>query len=223
MTRTRARLLTLALLCFAGPGSYAAGQTSTVAVGGAIGASFQDEGASDSPYLGPGFGGTTPALVVFVDGLVAPRITVGGELSWARPISGEQSQRVPGGSNVFVSEHHDTVLSATVKLTSTRDAAVSAAVMGGAGVARRHTHRVGQLFRNAPPFEGPAFEETLTTFVPAFTGGVDTVVRLGNHAGVVIAGRLHYLIDDDRQEDGVVERGVSSIIFRFGAGLHVRF
>jgi hypothetical protein len=96
-------------------------------------------------------------------------------------------------------------------------------VVGGAGLARRHTHRVGQLFRNSPPFQGPPFEETITSFVPAVTGGVDTVVRLGSHAGVVIAGRLHYLLDDDRQDDGVVERGVSSLIFRFGAGLHLRF
>ena len=217
------RLLVLALLCSGGFASYAAGQTPTVAVGGAVGASFQEEGESDSPYLGPGFGGTTPALVVFVDGLIASRFTVGGELSWASDISGEQSQRVPGGSNIFVSDHHDTVMSATVKFSSPRDAAVHAAVVGGAGLARRHTHRVGQLFRNSPPFEGPAFEETVTSFVPAFTGGVDTVVRLGSHVGVVIAGRLHYLLDDDRQDDGVVERGVSSFIFRFGAGLHVRF
>jgi hypothetical protein len=216
------RLLLLALLCSGGFAHHAAGQT-PVAVGGAIAASFQDDGESDSPYLGPGFGGTTSALVVFVDGPIASRVTVGGELSWARAISGDQSQRVPGGSNIFVSDHHDTVMSGTVKFSSPHDAAVHAAVVGGAGLARRHTHRVGQLFRNSPPFDGPSFEETVTSFVPAFTGGLDTVVRLGSHAGVVIAGRLHYLLDDDRQDDGVVERGVSSVVFRFGAGLHVRF
>jgi hypothetical protein len=220
---TTTRLLGLVLLCFGGSASDAVGQTPFVAVGGAVGASFQEKGASDSPYLGPGFGGTKPALVVFVDGLLASPFTVGGELSWARAISGEQSQRVPGGSNIFVSDHHDTVISGTVKFGSPRDAAVHAAVVGGAGLARRQTHRLGRLFRNSPPFEGPAFEETITSLVPAFTGGVDTVVRLGNHAGLVIAGRLHYLLDDDRQEDGVVERGVSSVIFRFGAGLHLRF
>ena len=220
---TTTRLLVLALLCSGGVASDAAGQTPAVAVGGAVGASFQQEGESDSPYLGPGFGGTTPALIVIVDGLIAPRFTVGGEFSWARDISGEQSQRVPGGSNNFVSDHHDDVMSATVKFGSRRDAAVHAAVVGGAGLARRRTHRVGQLFRNSPPFEGPAFEETITSVVPAFGGGVDTVVRLGGSAGIVIAGRLHYLLDDDRQDDGVVERGVSSCIFRFGAGLLVRF
>ncbi len=130
---------------------------------------------------------------------------------------------MPGGCDFFVSDHHDTVMSVTVKFSSPRDAAVHAAVMGGAGLARRDTHRVGQLFRNSPPFEGPALEETITSFVPAFTGGVDTVVRLGSRVGVVIAGRLHYLLDDDRREDGVVERGVSSFIFRFGGGLHIRF
>ena len=213
----------LALLCLGGSTSQAAGQMPAVEVGAAGGVSFQNEGESDSPYLGPGFGGTAPALAVFVDALVTPRFTVGGELTWAQDISGEQSQRVPGGSNIFVSDHHDTVISGTVKFNSPRDTAVHAAVVGGAGLARRHTHRVGRLFMNSPPFEGPTFEETLTSFVPAFTGGVDTSARLGNHAGVVIAGRLHYLLDDDRQDDGVVERGVSSFVFRVGAGLYVRF
>ena len=213
----------LALLCLGGSTSQAAGQMPAVGVGAAVGVSFQNEGESDSPYLGPGFGGTAPALAVFVDALVTPRFTVGGELTWAQDISGEQSQRVPGGSNIFVSDHHDTVISGTVKFNSPRDTAVHAAVVGGAGLARRHTHRVGRLFMNSPPFEGPTFEETLTSFVPAFTGGVDTSARLGNHAGVVIAGRLHYLLDDDRQDDGVVERGVSSFVFRVGAGLYVRF
>jgi hypothetical protein len=217
------RSLALALLYFVGFAPHATGQTPTVVVGGAVGASFQEEGESDSPSLGPGFGGTTRAIVVFVDGLIGSRFTVGGELSWARDISGEQSQRVPGGNHIFVSDHHDTVLSATVKYSSPRDAAVHAAVVGGAGLARRHTHRVGQLFRFPPSFDGPAFEETLTTAVPAFPGGVDAVVRLGSHADVVIAGRLHYLLDDDRREDGVVERGVSSVMFRVGAGLQVRF
>ena len=217
------KVLALALLCCAGSASYAAGQTHVVAVGGAVGASFQNDGESDSPYLGPGFGGTTTALVVFVDRLFTPRFTVGGEFSWAGGISGEQSQRVPGGSNVFISDHHDGVLSGTVKFGSGRDAAVHAAVVGGAGLARRHTHRVGQLLMNSPPFASTAFEEIVTSYVPAFSGGVDTVVRLGRRAGIVVAGRLHYLLDDDRRDDGVVERGVSSLIFRFGAGLHVRF
>ena len=213
----------LALLCLGGSTSQAAGQMPAVEVGAAVGVSFQNEGQSDSPYLGPGFGGTAPALAVFVDALVTPRFTAGGELTWAQHISGEQSQRVPGGSNIFVSDHHDTVISGTVKFNSPRDAPFHAAVVGGAGLARRHTHRAGHFFIHSPPFEAPAFEETLTSYVPAFTGGVDTAVQLGDRAGVVIAGRLHYLLDDDRQDDGVVERGVSSFIFRVGAGLYVRF
>lgn len=216
------RLLLLLLLC-AVSAADAAAQTPAVAVGAVVGASFQGEGESDSPYLGPGFGGTSPALVVFVDGQVGAGVTVGGEFSWARHISGEQSQRAPLGNNVFVSDHRDDVMSATVKFGSRRDAAVHAAVVGGAGVARRHTRRVGRLFRNVPPFEGPAFEQTVTSVVPVFTGGVDTVVRLGRRAGIVVAARLHYLLDDDRRDDGVVERGVSSVVFRFGAGLHLRF
>ena len=108
------RLLAFALLYSGGFASYAAGQTPVVAVGGTVGASFQEDGESDSPYLGPGFGGTAPALVVFVDGLIASRFTVGGELSWAGDLSGEQSQRVPGGSNLFLSDHHDTVIRASI-------------------------------------------------------------------------------------------------------------
>jgi hypothetical protein len=217
------KLLVLVPLCFGAFASWAAAQTPRVAVAGAVGASFQGKGESDSPYLGPGFGGTTPALIVFVDGVITPHFSVGGEFSWASAISGEQSQRVPGGSNVFVTDHRDAVMSVTAKFGSRRDAPVNIALAGGVGLARRHTHRVGQLVNNSPPFEGPAFEQTLTSVVPAFTGGVDTVVGLGSHAGIVFAGRLHYLLDDDRQDDGVVERGVSSVIFRFGAGLHVRF
>ena len=217
------RLLVLSLLCLAGFAHHAAGQPPRVEVGAAAGASFQKEGKSDSPYLGPGFGGTAPALVIFVDASVTPRLMVGGELTWAGDITGEQSQRVPGGSNIFVSDHHDSVISGTVKFNSPRDATVHAAIVSGAGLARRHTHRAGHFFSHSPPFEGPAFEETLTSYVPAFTGGVDTTVRLGDRAGVVIAGRLHYLLDDDRQDDGVVERGVSNFIFRVGAGLYVRF
>ena len=78
---TTTRLLVLALLWSGGDTSVSAGQTPMVAVGGAVGASFQEKGKSDSPYLGPGFGGTTSALVVFVDGLIASRVTVGGT-SW---------------------------------------------------------------------------------------------------------------------------------------------
>jgi len=192
-------------------------------MGGAVGASFLPAGKSDSPYLGPGFGGMTTALIVFVDRLFASRLAVGGEFSWAGDISGNQSQRVPGGSNVFLSNHHDDVMSGTVKFSSRRDAAIHAAAVAGVGLARRHTHRVGQLLRNSPPSAGPAFEETVTSDVPAVSGGVDTVVRLGSRAGVVITGRLHYLFDDDRQDDGVVERGVSSVIVRVGAGLQFRF
>ena len=107
----------LALLGLGGSTSQAAGQMPAVGVGAAVGVSFQNEGESDSPYLGPGFGGTAPALAVFVDALVTPRFTVGGELTWAQDISGEQSQRVPGGSNIFVSDHHDTVISGTASST----------------------------------------------------------------------------------------------------------
>jgi hypothetical protein len=35
--------------------------------------------------------------------------------------------------------------------------------------------------------------------------------------------RVHGLLDDDRLPDGVVRRGVSSLIFRFGVGAQLGY
>ena len=45
----------------------AAADTPVVVFGSAVGASSQTEGASDRPYLGPGFGGTALSAIVFGD------------------------------------------------------------------------------------------------------------------------------------------------------------
>jgi hypothetical protein len=57
----------------------------------------------------------------------------------------------------------------------------------------------------------------------ALTAGLDVAVGLTPHAGFIAAGRLYQLKDSDLQADGVVRRGVSSTVFRFGAGLQIRF
>ena len=63
----------------------------------------------------------------------------------------------------------------------------------------------------------------MSNVVFALTGAVDGVVAAGNRVGIVGLFRLYYLIDDDLLPDGVVRRGVSSVIFRYGAGVQVRF
>jgi hypothetical protein len=55
------------------------------------------------------------------------------------------------------------------------------------------------------------------------TAGVDLAVVITNYVAVLGIGRLYRLRDADRQADGVVRRGVSSTILRYGAGLSVRF
>src|SRR6185436_18217028 len=64
------------LVCaIAAAGPPAAAQT---LVGATVGASTQGEGASDLPYLGPPFGGTTAAVLVSVDRAPARNIALGG-------------------------------------------------------------------------------------------------------------------------------------------------
>src|SRR5476651_1667174 len=85
----------------------AADADAQVTVGAAIGLSLQSAGASDNPHLYPGFGGTSLAGVGMIDVAIRPRVSIGVELSLAGDISGVQSQRVIGGTNALVSNHHD--------------------------------------------------------------------------------------------------------------------
>lgn len=193
-----------------------------VAVGAAFGLSTQAAGASDRPYLGPGFGGSNVGSVIFLDVAMGRTASLGGEFSTARNISGSQAQRVPGGNNTLLSEHHDIVVSAVVKLTRTTNRFHVAAV-GGLGFARRQTERTGTFRPNVPPFVVSPVTETLSDTVLAATGGLDGVLAISERVGILALARVHYLADNDRLPDGVVHRGVSSLILRYGIGARVRF
>lgn len=202
----------------------AADARAQVSAGAVIGIGYQGEGADDSPYLGPPFGGTSLAGIGMIDGAVSPRVSLGVEVSLAGDISGTQNQRAPGGNNHFVSAHHDTVVSAVLKFGSPAGDRVRASVVGGGGFAQRHTDRSGTFGTDfaVTPITQP-FEETVTDYVWALTAGVDVAAAITDHVAILLAGRFHQLKDDDRLPDGVVKRGVSSRSFRAGAGLQIRF
>ena len=195
-----------------------------VSVGATLGQSGQGEGASDVPYLGPPFGGSSAAMLGMVDVALAPHVSIGGEMSLAGTIHGSQSQRAGFGvSNDFISEHRDNVFGGVVRFWTPDGEPVRAAVAVGAGVAQRHTVRTGTTRSSFPPFTSTPFSDTLSDVVLAYTLGGDIVVRVTDRVGALASGRVHRLRDDDRQPDGVVHRGVSSTIYRYGGGLQVRF
>ena len=195
-----------------------------VLAGAALGASHQAAGNSDSSYLGPGFGGTSLAGIGMIDIGVGRRTTVGGEVSLAGDITGTQSQRAPGGSNRFVSSHHDTVFSAVVKIGAPLEQRVRASGVIGGGIAQRRTERDGTVVPFNPPFPTLSpFHASLSDYVLALAVGFDIAVGLTDHAALVGVGRLYQLKDDDRDASGVVHRGVSSTIVRYGGGLQLRF
>ena len=194
-----------------------------VAIGATVGKSTQESGASDSPYLGPGFGGTSAASVILVDVDVAPTVSVGGELSMARNISGLQRQRVSGGDNEFLARHHDTLIYGVVKVKAgiARDSQIAA--VGGFGFALRHTQREGIFRSSSRPGVTNPMSETLSDPALAATVGADAVFLMSRHVGILALARVHILIDKDRTQDGPVYRGVSSVILRYGIGMRVRF
>jgi opacity protein-like surface antigen len=219
-TRTRIAVAATVILALAA----AADAHAQVSAGAAIGIAYQGEGADDSPYLGPPFGGTSPAGIAMIDGAVSRRVSLGAEVSLAADVSGTQNQRASGGNNHFVSAHHDTVFSAVLKFGSPASDRVRAAVVGGGGIAQRHTDRSGTFGTSfaVAPITRP-FEETVTDYVWALTAGVDVAAAITGRVAILIAGRFHQLKDDDRQPDGVVNRGVSSRCLRAGAGVQIRF
>jgi len=194
-----------------------------VTVGAALVQSNQGTGASDRPYLGPGFGGTSIAGIGMVDVAVGSRVSVGGEISLAGNISGAQNERVPGGDNTFVSNHRDTVFSGVLKVGTPSNERVRAAAVIGGGLAQRHTDRNGTFNRSFLPLTSTPVHETLSDVVLALTAGVDVAVGFTNHVALLGTGRLYQLKDNDRRPDGVVQRGVSSTILRYGGGLQIRF
>jgi hypothetical protein len=197
-----------------------------VTVGAAVGQSLQAEGTSDSPYLGPGFGGWSLAYIGMIDVAASSRVSLGGEISFAGDISGNQRQRVSAGTNVLLSDHHDTVFSLLAKIGTPDDRRVRVRAVIGGGVAQRHTERLGTLepFNTmTPPLKHPPSLEVLSDSVPALTGGLDVSAGIGSRIAIVALVRLYQLKDDDRLPEGVVRRGVSSTIVRYGGGLQLRF
>jgi hypothetical protein len=192
-------------------------------VGGAVGVSSQAAGDSDLPSLGRGFGGTAIGAVATLDRDWKHHLTIGGELSSAGAISGDQSQRTSTTSNAFVSRHRDTVFGATLKFGGAIGGHLRAAAVGGAGAAYRRTAREGTTASIFPPASRSPFSETVTNIVFAYTIGADLTFALTPRLAVFAVGRRYQLHDDDRLADGVVARGVSSTIYRAGVGALWRF
>jgi hypothetical protein len=192
-------------------------------VGGAIGASSQSAGASDIPYLGPPFGGDAVSGVGLIDFHLRGHFTIGGEASLAGPISGTQTQRTGTSSNAFESRHRDSVFSGVLKFGVPLGSRVRAAAAAGAGGAWRSTARSGTTASIFPPSSRQPFNDTLSDFVFAYTFGGDVDVRITDRVSALAIARWHRLRDDDLQSDGVVKRGISSNITRYGAGATWRF
>jgi hypothetical protein len=194
-----------------------------IAVAATLGLSSQTKGDSDLPYLGPPFGGTSLGGMVFVDVDVRARLSVGGEVSLGSELKGNQQQRASSGTNSLRSRHHDTIFSGTVKVTTTNAGAVRVAAVAGVGLGWRRTIREGSFRSDLPPFSTTPVEQTLSDAVFTTTFGFDVVLAVSPRTALVWTGRIHLLNDDDRDSSGVVRRGVSSRVFRFGGGGQFRF
>ena len=217
MHRLRLVVVATIVIVVAVPGADA--QT----IGGAVGVSHQAAGDSDLPYLGRGFGGTALAVIGTIDHDFKRHLTIGAEVSTATAITGDQSQRTSGATNAFESRHSDTIFSATVKFVAPAEARLRFAGVGGVGGAWRRTAREGTTASLFPPASRSPFSETLSTFVFAYTFGADVTFRITERLSILALGRVHKLRDDDRLDDGVVRRGVSSTVYRAGAGAQWRF
>jgi hypothetical protein len=202
------------------PAQQARGQT---AVGVAAGASRQEPGANDLPYLGPPFGGTAAALIGMVDHRIGSVITIGGEASLAGAISGDQSQRASPSTRAFTSSHRDSVFSGVFKIGTPLERRLHGAFALGGGLGYRRTAREGTTAPLVPPSTRSPYSEVISDLVFAYSLGGDVDVRISERIRILVVARWHLLHDDDLQDDGVVKRGVSSTVFRAGAGISWRF
>jgi hypothetical protein len=176
---------------------------------------MQGAGKSDCPYLCDPFGGAAWGLTVGAGVSISEHLAVGAELSRSDTLSGSQSIRTGFlGSVSFHTVHRDTIGSVVLRFSPTAaDDPVALMFVVGGGFAFRQTTRTNASLG----------EEQLNDTVPAALGGVDMPIRVGRRIAVVPFARGHFLSDNDRTDDGVVKRGVSSFIFRAGATIEVRF
>jgi hypothetical protein len=210
------------VVCVAAMLVLAVNARAQTSVGGTVGVSTQAEGDNDLPALGLPFGGTSVSAIATIDRAWTRHFALGGEVSTATAISGDQSQRTGSSSNAFVSRHRDTVFSAMVKF-GVPIGRLRAAAAGGAGTAYRRTSREGTTASLLPPASRAPFTETVSNFVFEYTVGADVTCRVTDRIDILFVGRVHKLHDDDRLDTGVVRRGVSSTVYRAGAGALWRF
>jgi hypothetical protein len=189
-----------------------------VRAGAAVGISTQHAGDNDLPRLGLPFGGTSTAIVGSLDRPFKGRLTIGGELSTATAISGDQSERTATATNAFVSRHRDTVISATAKYNVGLPSRFRAAAVGGLGGGYRRTSREGTTASLQPPASRTPFSETVSNLVLAYTLGADVSFGISERLSILAVGRWHRLRDDDRLDSGAVRRGVASTVYRVGIG-----
>ena len=223
LVSSRVRVLLLTLVVWKSGEAIVCAAEPPIAVAATLGLSSQTKGDSDLPYLGPPFGGTSLGGMLFVDVDVSARLSVGGEVSLGSELKGSQQQRVSGGTNILRSRHHDSIVSGTVKVTTTNAEPVYIAAVAGIGLGWRHTIREGSFRSDLPPFSTTPVEQTLSDAVFTTTFGFDGVLAVSPRTALVWIARFHLLNDDDRDPSGVVRRGVSSRVFRFGGGGRFRF
>jgi len=190
---------------------------------GTVVASVQGQGKSDCPYLCGPFDGRALGTVIGIQTPTTAATQFVFEVSLPRSIQGEQSWRVPGGSLSGVTSHRDTIVNGMLGWTSD-GSSVAASLVGGGSVASRNTTRRPIRFVSPGSFPPPGLRaEMLNDLVLGVVGGTDVRIRVSSRLFLMPTFRLHYLFDEDKDDDGVVKRGVGALIIRPGIGAGIRF
>ena len=103
---------------------------------------------------------------------------MGGEVSAAGAISGDQSQRPATATNAFTSRHRDTLFSGVFKIGTPLDSRIHAAFALGGGLAYRRTARDGTTAPLFPPSVRSSYSAVVSDFVAAISLGGDVDVRV---------------------------------------------
>lgn len=112
--------------------------------------------------------------------------------------------------------HRDTIVSGLLGMAPRTPGKVTPVWVAGAGLVFRHTER--------SPVPGRSNFGSYTQNDVAFGvgGGLDMFIHLSPRLSLLPTFRFHYVFDEDRRLDGVVNRGVGSMIWRGGVGVGVR-